>query len=80
MFLNLTEVLTNEDKVIPMRTEAGITEVSVGGESYPVTQCAPDKMTYANYNVYGLPANELFDENGKWTGNNPLPGYTDLDW
>lgn len=37
-------------------------------------------MTYANYNVYGLPANELFDENGKWTGNNPLPGYTDLDW
>ncbi|MDE6007628.1 MAG: TonB-dependent receptor plug domain-containing protein, partial [Muribaculaceae bacterium] len=37
-------------------------------------------MAYANYNVYGLPANELFDENGKWTGNNPLPGYTDLDW
>ena len=33
MFLNLTEVLTNEDKVIPMRTEAGITEVSVGGET-----------------------------------------------
>ena len=37
-------------------------------------------MSYANYNVYGLSSTELFDENGKFTGANPLPGYTDLDW
>ena len=35
---------------------------------------------YAYNNIYGVPNNELFDENGKFVGGNPLPGYTDLDW
>lgn len=33
MFVNLTEVLTNEDKVVSMQTEVQITEISVGGKS-----------------------------------------------
>ncbi len=37
-------------------------------------------FTLANSNVYGLPAEELFNEEGKFVGASPLPGYTDLDW
>ncbi len=33
------------------------------------------------YNIYGKPASELFDANGKMLpGVTPLAGYTDLDW
>lgn len=35
---------------------------------------------YAKNNIYGVPENELFDENGKLVPTGPLPGYTDLDW
>ena len=35
---------------------------------------------YAYLNIYGVPNNKLFDQNGKFVGGNPLPGYTDLDW
>ena len=35
---------------------------------------------YAHNNIYGVPDNELFDENGKFTQTAYLPGYTDLDW
>ena len=35
---------------------------------------------YAENNIYGVPDNELFDNNGIFVGGNPLPGYTDLDW
>lgn len=35
---------------------------------------------YALNNIYGVADNALFDENGKFVGGNPLPGYTDLDW
>lgn len=35
--------------------------------------------SYIPYNVYGLPGNEVFDANGKVTGN-PLPSYNDLNW
>ena len=31
-------------------------------------------------NVYGVPDEELFDENGKFLPSAPLAGYTDLDW
>ena len=48
MFLNLTEVLTNEDKVIPMQTEAGITAVSVGGETYPVRTASLVDFVFTN--------------------------------
>ena len=36
MFVNLTEVLTNEDRVVSMQSETEITEVSVCGEKYQV--------------------------------------------
>lgn len=35
---------------------------------------------YAYQNIYGVPDYRLFDENGKFVGGNPLPGYTDLNW
>ena len=35
---------------------------------------------YAFLNIYGVPNDQLFDENGKFFGGNHLPGYTDLDW
>ncbi|MDE6027530.1 MAG: SusC/RagA family TonB-linked outer membrane protein, partial [Muribaculaceae bacterium] len=37
-------------------------------------------FTLAYSNVYGKPATELFNEEGKFVGSNPLPGYDDLDW
>ncbi|MDE6235489.1 MAG: SusC/RagA family TonB-linked outer membrane protein [Muribaculaceae bacterium] len=36
--------------------------------------------SYARVNIYGQPDNALFDNQGKFVGGNPLPGYTDLDW
>lgn len=48
MFVNLTEVLTNEDRVVTMQTETGITEVSVGGESYPVLASSPVRFVFTN--------------------------------
>ena len=35
---------------------------------------------YARNNVYGVPDNELFSDDGVFFGGQPLPGYTDLDW
>ncbi|MDE7463047.1 MAG: SusC/RagA family TonB-linked outer membrane protein [Muribaculaceae bacterium] len=35
---------------------------------------------YANYNVFGVPQDQLFTPEGKFIGGQPLPGYTDLDW
>ena len=53
------------------------------GTSENLTQAISDVrnnfFTYAFENVYGKPATELFDENGKFSGN-PQAGYTDLDW
>lgn len=48
MFVNLTEVLTNEGKVLPMQMETGITQVSVGGESYRVIESTPVDFTFTN--------------------------------
>lgn len=48
MFLNLTEVLTNEGKVVPMRTESEILEISVGGETYPVRSASPVDFVFTN--------------------------------
>lgn len=48
MFVNLTEVLTNEDKVISMQTEVQITEISVGGEKYPVLASSPVSFVFTN--------------------------------
>ena len=48
MFVNLTEVLTNEDRVIPIQTEAQITEVSVGDGKYPVRAASPVRFVFTN--------------------------------
>ena len=48
MFVNLTEVLTNEDKVVSMQTEVQITEISVGGEKYPVLASSPVSFVFTN--------------------------------
>ena len=48
MFVNLTEVLTNEDRVVSMRAEAQIAEVSVGGEKYPVSASSPVSFVFTN--------------------------------
>ena len=48
MFVNLTEVLTNEDRVVSMQTETGITEISVGGEKFPVLASSPVSFVFAN--------------------------------
>lgn len=48
MFVNLTEVLTNEDRVITVQAEAEMTEVSVGGESYSVCASSPVDFVFTN--------------------------------
>ncbi|MDE7247106.1 MAG: DUF177 domain-containing protein [Lachnospiraceae bacterium] len=48
MFVNLTEVLTNEDRVISMQAEAQIAEVSVGGESFSVCDSSPVNFVFTN--------------------------------
>lgn len=48
MFLNLTEALTNEDKVVSVQTEVEITEISVGGVIYPVCAASPVAFVFAN--------------------------------
>ncbi|MDE5717914.1 MAG: DUF177 domain-containing protein [Lachnospiraceae bacterium] len=48
MFVNLTEVLTNEDRVVSMQAEAQIAEVSVGGEKYPVSASSPVSFVFTN--------------------------------
>lgn len=48
MFVNLTDVLTNEDRVVSMQTETQIAEVSVGGEKYPVLASSPVSFVFTN--------------------------------
>lgn len=48
MFVNLTEVLTNEDRVVSMQAEAQIAEVSAGGETHPVLASSPVSFVFTN--------------------------------
>lgn len=48
MFINLTEALTNEDRVISMQTETQITAVSVGGETYTLCDSSPVTFVFTN--------------------------------
>lgn len=48
MFVNLTEVLINEDRVISMQTEVKLTEVSVGSECYSVRESSPVRFIFTN--------------------------------
>lgn len=36
--------------------------------------------SYANINIFGVANNKLYNEDGRFIGGSPLPGYTDLDW
>ena len=48
MFVNLTDMLTNEDRVVSMQAETEITDVSVGGEKYPVLASSPVSFVFTN--------------------------------
>jgi len=48
MFVNLTEVLTNEDRVISLQVETPLAEVSVGGGKYPVHAASPVSFVFTN--------------------------------
>ena len=49
MFVNLTDMLTNEDRVVSMQAETEITEVSVGGEKYPVLASSPVSLCFCKH-------------------------------
>lgn len=48
MFLNLTEALTNEDRVVSIQTETQIQEISVGKETYPGHALSPVSFVFTN--------------------------------
>lgn len=48
MFVNLTEVLTNEERVVSMQAEAQIAKVSVGGGTYSVRFLSPVAFVFTN--------------------------------
>lgn len=48
MFVNLTDVLTSEDKVLMMQVEADMTEVAVGGEVFEILEKSPVSLTFTN--------------------------------
>lgn len=48
MFVNLTDVLINEGKVLPMQIETGITQVLVGGEQYKVLDSTSAEFVFTN--------------------------------
>ncbi len=48
MFLNLTEALTNEDRVVSIQTETQIQEISIGGETYPGHALSPVSFVFTN--------------------------------
>lgn len=48
MFVNLTDVLTSEDKVLTIQTETDMTEITVGGEKYAILEKSPICLTLTN--------------------------------
>lgn len=48
MFINLTDVLTSEDKVLTMQAETDMTEVVVGGEVFEILEKSPVCLTFTN--------------------------------
>lgn len=48
MFINLTDVLTSEDKVLTMQVEAELTEVTVGKEVFRILDMTPVCFTFTN--------------------------------
>ena len=45
MFVNLTEVLLNEGRTVTMQIEPELAQVTVGGETYPVSGRAAVTLT-----------------------------------
>ena len=48
MFINLTDVLTSEEKVITMQVETDMTQVNIGGETYQIADKTPISFTFTN--------------------------------
>ncbi len=48
MFVNLTDVLTNEGKTVSMQVETELTQVSIGKEQFPVTDKTPVDLVCTN--------------------------------
>ena len=48
MFINLTDVLTSEDKVLSMQAETDMTEATVYGETFEILEKSPVSLTFTN--------------------------------
>lgn len=48
MFIDLTEVLTSENKTLTMQTEPDMTEIAVGGEVFEILEMSPVYLTFTN--------------------------------
>lgn len=48
MFINLTDVLTSEDKVISVQIETDMTEVVIGSEAFKIVGKSPVSFTFTN--------------------------------
>lgn len=48
MFVNLTDVLLNEDRVVTMQAEPEIGQVTIGRETFPVKSSTPFVWTFSN--------------------------------
>ena len=48
MFINLTDVLTSEDKVISVQIETDMTEVVIGSEAFKIVRKSPISFTFTN--------------------------------
>lgn len=48
MFINLTDILTSEDKVLTMQAETDMREVAVGGEVFEILEKSPVYLTLTN--------------------------------
>lgn len=48
MFVNLTDVLTNEDKAVSKQIDAELSQISIGGETFQVVWKSPIQFTFTN--------------------------------
>ncbi len=48
MFINLSDVLTSEDRVLTMQTETDMTEVSIGGQTFQILKKSPVRFVFTN--------------------------------
>ena len=48
MFVNLTDVLTNEGKVVTMQAETELEQIKISGTVFPVKDKTPVELTFTN--------------------------------